>query len=133
VANYYGVVATSGGQVKKGKEAEARAVLDRFSWPDLEAEVTEDGFIQIWGEADGGLCAYKADAEGNVDEEDDYENRIDEAMAALAPLIETPLIVSEAGHEKCRYVAAHAYVVKPGAEEAVFVSLDAAIAAALKD
>lgn len=129
MANYYGTTVSRDGEVKKGKKnreaVEAIIAKYNFVGNDGEIEVSLSGDqIQIYGEE--AVNAYKIDDE-------DWENEcFDEFLLELAPYLKTPLVVQEVGNEKCRYVCAFAWVVKPDAKEVKFINIETAIADALK-
>tara|TARA_R110000868_G_scaffold114344_4_gene306455 strand:- start:6957 stop:7340 length:384 start_codon:yes stop_codon:yes gene_type:complete len=120
MANYYATTTSNGGKINKRDHAKIQTIIDKYNFDSgddcLSIELGEE--INIYGYTSP--YAYKK-------EDEDYDEEVfDEFLQELAPFIKTPLIISEVGSEKCRYVCAYAYVVKPN-EKVVSVSLDDAI------
>lgn len=132
MANYNATTVSRGGQLKKGfdmveDKAKLLEIISKYSFGDSqgELEVTVDTVkkeIGIWG--DSACFAY-------LKEDEDMDNEVfDEFLKEVCPFLSEPLIVSEVGNEKCRYVGAYAYIAFPDGR-VVSVSLDTAIDEAL--
>lgn len=127
MANYYGTTVSRGGKFKKGSENKLQEIVNKYTFGDgqgeLSVSVSREGEIQVWG--DSSTYAYRKE-----DTEND-EECFDVFLKEITPYLAEPLIVSEVGNEKCRYVMAYAYIAKPSGE-VVSVSLDEAIEKELK-
>lgn len=126
MANYNATTVSRGGKLKKGFDmvedrARLNEIISKYNFGGGDGELTvsfDNGEIDIYGES--ATFAYMKD-----DEEMDNEV-FDEFLKEICPFISEPLIVSEVGNEKCRYVGAYAYIAYPNGK-VVSVSLDEAI------
>lgn len=132
MANYYGTTVSRGGKLKKGFDmiedrAKLNEIIAKYNFGDGQGDLDVSfgsGELQVWGESST-FAYYKDDEE--------MENEVfDKFLEEICPFLGEPLIVSEAGNEKCRYVLAYAYIAFPNGK-VVSVSLDEAIDRALED
>ena len=134
MANYYGTTVSRGGALKKGKKNReaVEAIIAKYNFVGNEGDENvgignslyfngkgEDQ-VEIWG--NDALSAYK------IEDENQEEEMFETFLLELAPYLKTALIVQEVGNEKCRYVCAFAWIVKPNAKKVVFVNIENAIA-----
>lgn len=125
MANYNGTTVSEGGKIDAKDHAKIQEIIEKYNFDCgddcLSIELNDE--ISIYGYTSA--CAYKK-------EDEDYDEEcFDQFLQELAPFIKTPLIVSEAGNEKCRYVQGFAYILKPKGK-LKSVSLQEAINKALK-
>lgn len=131
MANYYGTTVSRGGKLKKGFDmvkdrAKLNEIIAKYNFGDGSGGDLNVSFgrgeLQVWGESST-FAYYKDDEE--------MENEVfDKFLEEICPFLGEPLIVSEVGNEKCRYVLAYAYIAFPNGK-VVSVSLDEAIDRAL--
>ena len=131
MANYYATTVSRGGKLKKGfdmieDKAKLNEIIRKYTFGDGEGALNVgfgNGEVDIWG--DSATFAY-------LKEDVDRDNEVfDQFLKEICPFLAEPLIVSEVGNEKCRYVGAYAYIAKPDGT-VVSVSLDGAIEDELK-
>ena len=116
MANYYGTVVSRGGKIKKGSGEKIKEIIEKYDFGndgELNVEVSDE--LQVWGY--DSLYAYPKD-----DEERDCES-FDTFLNEISQYLVEPLVISEVGNEKCKYVCAYAYIVKPN-KKCVVVSLE---------
>lgn len=128
MANYEPTTVSEGGEIKKGMENKVLKIMEKYKFGcgDLNVELNKNieiACLNVWGYESP--CAYKPfdiDCENDV-----FCAFLDE----IKNYLKTPLIISEIGHEKCRYVQAYALIVRPK-RVVVCVSLQDAINKELK-
>lgn len=120
MANYYGTTASNGATIKKGKEKELQAYLDKWTWlgeGELKTEI-RGNYLAIYGydDFDPYLIVTKEQAEANPDLEEGEANW-DEGgdpegfLMGLAPFLEKQgkgkdenlIVIQTVGNEKCRF------------------------------
>ena len=130
MANYYGTTVSSGGKIKKGSESAIKEIIAKYTFGnegELNVELSViDQSLQIWGY--DSCYAYPKMEDGELDFD---QETFDGFLNEISKYLEEPLIVSEVGSEKCRYVNACAYIVKPN-KDCEFVSLEDEINKKLK-
>ena len=103
MANYYGTTVSSGGKIKKGSSVAINKIIEKYTFGN-EGELNvgvEDGRLQVWG--------YDSPYAYAETDEETFDGFLNEVSKYLVE----PLIIQEVGSEKCRYVTAFAYIVKP--------------------
>jgi hypothetical protein len=129
MANYYGTTVSSGGKLKEGFDnAKLSEIVAKYAFGDGQGDLNVDysnGELQIWGD-----CATEAHLK--ADDLDDCGEVFDQFLEEITPFLAEPLIVSEVGNEKCRYVQAFAYIARPD-KPVMSVSLDEAIRKAIEE
>lgn len=127
MANYYATTVSEGGKIAKKDIKKVEEIMAKYMFMggdgDLTVEINGDE-LAIYG--DCSASAYYPSKEDPT--EADYDEEVmDVFLEEIAPFLKTPLVVKEVGNEKCRYVCAWAYVVRPN-KKVVSVSLDEAVA-----
>ncbi len=122
MANYQGVTVSEGGKVRSSDIGKAKELIESWS---VQGDVTveigkKSGEVAVFGYDDFELAE---------DSEDGYENVTEEELKKLSAFMESPLVIKCVGNEKCRYVAAYAWIVRSNRVD--FVDLDAAVLSAL--
>jgi hypothetical protein len=134
MANYYGTTVSRGGELKAGKKNReaVEAIIAKYSFQgnngDASVAIGNSSYsnekgemqVEVWGE--DSISAYK------IEDENCEEECFETFLLELAPYLKTALIVQEVGNEKCRYVCAFAWIVKPNAKKVQFVNIEDAIA-----
>lgn len=132
MANYYATTVSSGGKLKDKNEEKVKEIIANYTFGDgqgdlnveIETKLRGEKYIEVWGES--ATCAYRKE---DIDQEDGEV--FDQFLKEVAPFLAEPLVVSEVGNEKCRYVQAYAYIAKPNGE-VVSVSLSDLVEKELK-
>ena len=86
-------------------------------------EVLVGDTLEIYG-YDQLYARVKKDEDAEETDED-YDDKFEDFLNAVAPYIDTDFVVNEAGNEKCRYICAYAFVIHN--HEVKYTSLDSAV------
>jgi hypothetical protein len=116
MANFLGITASNGAEVKEDKIQELKMYISTFAtsgedWDMVQIEETPPK-IYIYGYDWFQAHRY---VEGGVNGEIDFDTEVtEEFLIGLAEFLKEPLIVQCIGHEKCRYpLAAWQYKIHP--------------------
>lgn len=122
MANYYATTVSRGGKLKKDFDIKKlEEIMSKYFFGDGEGDLcvaVRDSVLEVWGESL--TYAY------HKEDEDRDEEVFHEFLEEICPFLAEPLIVSEVGNEKCRYVEAYAYIAFPSGK-VVSVSLNGTV------
>lgn len=106
MANFEATTASNDAKIKEGKEAEVKALLEKYN-------TTSEVEVRIEG---GTICIYGYDWMQFYRPEDtlDYVDATEDFLTELAPLLESPLLIHCVGATKCRFpLSAMEVLVQP--------------------
>jgi hypothetical protein len=119
MANFLGITASNGAEIKVEKILELEKYLSTFATSGEDGDMVhiEDTPSKIYVYGYDWFQAHRY-VEGSVSEEIDFDTEVtEEFLIGLAQFLKEPLIVQCVGHEKCRFpLSAWQYKISPDGE-----------------
>jgi len=130
MANYYGTTTSEGGKVAKKNIAKVQELIDTYEFGNEgELNVIVGDNLEIYGYDQ--LYARIRKDEDAEETDEDYDDKFEEFLTAVAPFVDTDFVVNEVGNEKCRYINAYAYVIHD--HKVKYTSLDIAVSTLIRN